>query len=49
MEVTPIYNVDKYAIGSGEQGEWTKKIHQKYLECAQGKMQKYRDWLTAVY
>lgn len=49
MEVTPIYTVDRYPIGIGEQGVWTKKIHLKYLECAQGKLAKYQDWLTAIY
>lgn len=49
MEVTPIYTVDRYPIGAGEQGIWTKKIHLKYLECAQGKLAQYQDWLTAIY
>ena len=49
MEVTPIYTVDKYAIGTGEQGPKTKAIHLKYLEAAQGKLEKYQDWLTAIY
>ena len=49
MEVTPIYTVDKYTIGTGEQGPWTKKIHIKYLEAAQGKLEKYQDWLTPIY
>ena len=49
MEVTPIYTVDCYPIGTGEQGVWTKKIHLKYLECVQNKMEKYQDWLTAIY
>lgn len=49
MEVTPIYTVDRYPIGTGEQGVWTKKIHLKYLECAQGKLEKYNNWLTAIY
>ena len=49
MEVTPIYTVDKYTIGTGEQGPWTKKIHIKYLEAAQGKIEKYQDWLTPIY
>lgn len=49
MEVTPIYTVDKYAIGTGDQREWTKKIHLKYLEAVQGKLNKYQDWLTPVY
>lgn len=49
MEVTPIYTVDRYEIGTGEQGAWTKKIHLKYLECVQGKLERYQDWLTAIY
>lgn len=49
MEVTPIYTIDRYTIGTGEQGDWTKKIHQKYLECVQGKLVKYHDWLTKIY
>lgn len=49
MEVTPIYTVDRYAIGTGEQGAKTKAIHLKYLECAQGKLAKYQEWLTKIY
>ena len=49
MEVTPIYTVDRYPIGTGDQGEWTKKIHLKYLECVQGKLEKYQDWVTPIY
>ena len=49
MEVTPIYTVDRYAIGTGEQGEVTKKIHLKYLECVQGRLADRNDWLTAIY
>jgi branched-chain amino acid aminotransferase len=49
MEVTPIYTVDRYSIGTGGQGGWTKKIHLKYLECVQGKLEKYKDWLTPIY
>lgn len=39
MEVTPIYTIDLYLIGTGEQGEVAKNIHLKYLECVQGKLQ----------
>ena len=49
MEVTPIYTVDRYAVGTGEQGPKTKAIHLKYLEAAQGKLEKYQDWLTPIY
>ncbi len=49
MEVTPIYTVDRYAIGTGEQGPKTKAIHLKYLEAAQGKLENRKDWLTKIY
>lgn len=49
MEVTPIYTVDRYAIGTGEQGPKTKAIHLKYLEAAQGKLANRKDWLTKIY
>lgn len=49
MEVTPIYTVDRYAVGTGEQGPKTKAIHLKYLEAAQGKLVKYQNWLTKIY
>lgn len=49
MEVTPVYTVDRYPIGDGNQGVWTKRIHLMYLECVRGKLEKYRDWLTAIY
>ena len=49
MEVTPIYSVDRYPVGTGLQGEKTKAIHMKYLECVQGKLIKYQNWLTKIY
>jgi len=49
MEITPIYTIDRYPIGSGEQGEKTKAIHLKYLECVQGKLDHYKKWLTPIY
>jgi branched-chain amino acid aminotransferase len=49
MEVTPIYTVDRYAIGTGEQGPKTKDIHLKYLETAQGELENRKDWLTPIY
>ena len=49
MEVTPIFTVDRYQIGTGEQGEVTKKIHMKYLECVQGRPESRKNWITPVY
>lgn len=49
MEVTPIYSVDRYPIGSGMQGEITRDIHMKYLECVQGQLSSRKQWLTPIY
>ena len=49
MEVTPIYSIDRYPIGTGEQGEITKKIHLCYLDCVRGKLENRKEWLTAIY
>lgn len=49
MEVTPIYTVDRYPIGTGGQGEVTKAIHMKYLECVRGILDNRKNWLTPIY
>lgn len=49
MEITPIFSVDKYVIGTGMAGELTNAIHAKYLEIVTGKTEFIPDWLTAIY
>jgi len=49
MEVTPIYTIDKYTIGDGGQGAITRQIHQLYLDCAMGKIEHRKNWLTPIY
>lgn len=49
MEITPIYSIDRYSVGTGEQGLITKTLHQKYLECTMGLIDKYNHWLTPIY
>lgn len=49
MEITPIYSIDRYSVGTGEQGFITKTLHQKYLECTMGLIDKYNHWLTPIY
>lgn len=49
MEVTPIYSIDRYPIGSGKQGEITKLVHEAYLNCVRGKLENRRNWLTSIY
>lgn len=49
MEITPIYSVDRYQIGNGQEGKITHNLHVKYLEAVQGKLADRKDWLTPIY
>lgn len=49
MEITPIYSIDRYTIGDGNEGKITHALHVKYLEAAQGKLEDRKDWLTPIY
>ncbi|MGB3815280.1 MAG: branched-chain amino acid transaminase [Shinella sp.] len=48
-EVTPMISLDRYPLGTGEVGPITKKIQKLYFDVAEGKVEKYRDWLLPVY
>ncbi len=47
--ITPVTEVDRRQIGSGEVGEITKRLQQLYFEVIVGNNPKYLDWCTAVY
>ncbi len=47
-QVKPILSVDNRSVGSGKVGPLTKKLMDLYYAMAQGKMEKYKHWLTAV-
>ena len=49
MEITPIFSIDKYVIGTGEKGDLTAKLHEAYLNAVQGKNKKSKDWVTPIY
>ena len=49
MEITPIYSVDLYQIGDGQEGKVTHDLHVKYLEAVQGKIEDRKGWLTPIY
>ena len=49
MEITPIYSVDRYPIGTGCIGALTREIHLKYIECVQGRLSDRNNWLTPIY
>jgi len=47
--ITPVAEIDRRKIGSGEIGEITKKLQKLYFEVIQGDNPKYLDWCTPVY
>ncbi len=47
-EVTPIRELDNRPIGSGTRGPITEKLQSLYFDIVQGKVNKYKDWLTYV-
>ncbi len=47
-EVTPIRELDNRPIGSGTRGPITEKLQSLYFDIVQGKVDKYKDWLTFV-
>lgn len=48
MEIMPVKSVDGYIIGSGSYGNYTKKIHDIYLDIVTGKLCKYHMWMTEI-
>lgn len=49
MEITPVLSIDKYPVGNGETGSVTNTLHKLYLDAAQGKNEKHKDWVTPIY
>lgn len=49
MEVTPVLSIDKYKIGNGKNGDITEKIHKLYVDCATGKVESRKEWITPIY
>ena len=47
-EVTPIRELDNRPIGTGTRGPITEKLQLLYFDIVQGKVDKYKDWLTYV-
>ena len=47
-EVTPIRELDGRTIGNGQRGPITEKLQKLYFDCVEGKLQKYKDWLSYV-
>jgi len=47
--ITPVAEIDRRKIGSGEIGEITKKLQESYSEVIRGNNPKYLNWCTPVY
>ncbi|MCF6190404.1 MAG: branched-chain amino acid transaminase [Cocleimonas sp.] len=47
-EVTPIRELDNRPIGAGTRGPITEKLQSLYFDIVQGKVDKYKNWLTLV-
>lgn len=47
--ITPVAEIDRRKIGTGEVGEITKKLQEIYSEVTRYNNPKYTDWCTAVY
>ncbi|MDD3656717.1 MAG: branched-chain amino acid transaminase [Atribacterota bacterium] len=47
-ELTPIREIDRYILGSGDRGPISKKIQEKLFNVFKGKERKYLQWLDFV-
>ncbi len=47
-EVTPVVEIDRRRIGSGEPGPATQRLQQLYFDACKGRDDRYAAWLTAV-
>jgi len=47
--ITPIAEIDRRKVGSGEIGEITKKLQQIYFDVIRGNNPKYLSWCTPAY
>lgn len=48
-EITPIVEIDRRRVGSGEIGSVTRRVREAYLDVVEGRNKKYAHWLTPVY
>jgi branched-chain amino acid aminotransferase len=48
-QVKPILSVDKRPVGNGQPGLMTTKLMEQYYAISEGKIAKYKHWLTPVY
>ncbi len=49
VQVSPVTQVDRRAIGAGQPGPITMELQRRYLRAVRGDDPAYADWLTPVY
>lgn len=49
MEVTPVLSIDRYPINDAQNGRVTEQVHKLYVDCAMGKVENRKQWLTPIY
>lgn len=47
--VTPVLEVDRRPVGTGQAGKLTRSIQQLYFDVVWGKVKKYQEWCTPAY
>jgi branched-chain amino acid aminotransferase len=48
-QLSPVIEIDRRTIGSGQPGPITRDLARTYFDAVRGKLSAYRDWLTPVY
>ncbi|HVA88468.1 MAG TPA: aminotransferase class IV, partial [Chloroflexota bacterium] len=48
-EITPVVEVDRRRVGTGQVGPITQKLQHLYFSVVKGEHPTYRHWLTPVY
>ena len=49
VQISPVTRIDGRRIGSGEPGQVTMELQQRYLRAVRGDDPAYGEWLTPIY
>lgn len=49
MEITPVLSVDRCILGTGDNEKITLKLHNFYIDVAEGCVEKYKKWIYPIY
>lgn len=48
-QISPVVEIDRRPVGTGDVGPVTSKLQQTYFDAVRGKNKKYSNWLTPIY